>query len=578
MKSSFLIFHKYFIFILSISIPSILNSQEASNIPDSLKNKSAEEIVSLINFSSTDEKERIYEKTFLYLQNKKKNTSQKYLDLGEALYVVENYKKSLTYFVKAAEIAKEIEDNRLLFISNIKQSHCYFQSSINEKAIEAYFKALTIAKENKNIDQEIIAYSGLIAILPLINKEDKAIDFSLYTLNLIEKASFKNKKNHVRLLTTISDAYLAKEDYDAMLVHVEKGIALAKKLDYKEGLLDLYIKKGRLFYHKKEWSQAFEYLYKAETIIEKNNIVHGFFPIINTNYHLARCFYDLKKYDEGIIYLLKTVSILKEKNLENNIVIATYNLLAKCYLETDKKDEAIHFLKKVIELKDHIQNKKNKAINEFNEQDSEKLLTQISGLQGQHQIDKKEVTYMLISVVIVITALFLVLIAYTKKQKSNQLVFKKLIQQISALELEKNNATSNKKVTKSVVIDDNTVEEVIKRLDRLEEQEYFLSPNSNLRSMAKKAKTNATYLSSIINSSKGKNFNDYINDLRIEYALERLKNDKMFRSFSIKGIATELGYKSDYSFTKHFKVKTGLNPSYYIKEINKLVSEEENKA
>ncbi len=86
--------------------------------------------------------------------------------------------------------------------------------------------------------------------------------------------------------------------------------------------------------------------------------------------------------------------------------------------------------------------------------------------------------------------------------------------------------------------------------------------------MSKKVKTNTTYLSKIIKTHKAASFNDYINDLRIEYALKRIKNDKKFRSFSVKSIALEIGYKTDNSFTKHFKSKTGLNPSYYIKKIN----------
>jgi len=31
-----------------------------------------------------------------------------------------------------------------------------------------------------------------------------------------------------------------------------------------------------------------------------------------------------------------------------------------------------------------------------------------------------------------------------------------------------------------------------------------------------------------------------------------------------------VGYKSDYSFSKHFKAKTGINPSQFIKQIKEL--------
>ena len=571
MNTPLLSIRMYFFFLCHLATITTIHAQEKQEATNSIKNISIEKLAQIITNKKGG---NIYEKTFFNNEDENINL-QNYIQLGEALYNLENYKQSVVYFSKAADLAREIDDNRLLFISTIKQSQCYMQSWKNEKAIEAYYNALTIARENKNIDQEIIAYSGLIAILPLINKEDKAIAFSIYTLSLVKKSTFENKKNHVRLLTTIADAYLAKGDYDNMLTHVDTGIAIAEKLNFKEGLLDLYIKKGRIYNYKRQWPQAFEYLYKAETILKEGNITHRFFPMIYTNYYLAISFYDLKEYDKAIAYLLKTLDLLKDEDLEKVMVVDTHYLLAKCYLKKGNSEEAIKFLTKVIELKDRVQNKKDKVINEFHEQDSEKLLSQIEGLQGQLKKDKKANAYMLIWIAIILSILFIVVAIYIKKQKANEKKFKTLLQQIT--ELEKNKSLSSKKTNKnlkSIVIDIDTIEEIIKRLDKLEEQEYFLHINCNLRSMAKKTKTNATYLSQIINSHKGKNFNDYINDLRIEYVLERLKNDKRFRSFSIKGIATELGYKSDYSFTKHFKMKTGLYPSYYIKEINKLVSSE----
>jgi len=156
-----------------------------------------------------------------------------------------------------------------------------------------------------------------------------------------------------------------------------------------------------------------------------------------------------------------------------------------------------------------------------------------------------------------------------KKQKKNKKIFDELIQKVNAYESEMLKQLDIQEEAKEIVIDDEKIDKVLKGLMKLEQQEYYLRLDCNLRSVAKKVKTNATYLSKIINKHHQKNFNEYINDLRIDYALRRIKNDRKFRSFSVKSIATEIGYKSDYSFAKHFKAKTGLNPSYYIKNIQK---------
>ncbi|MGJ8661243.1 MAG: helix-turn-helix domain-containing protein, partial [Bacteroidota bacterium] len=112
--------------------------------------------------------------------------------------------------------------------------------------------------------------------------------------------------------------------------------------------------------------------------------------------------------------------------------------------------------------------------------------------------------------------------------------------------------------------------QILDGLKELESVNYFLNPDCNSYNVAKKIKTNTSYLSKVVNQEFEKNFNTYINDLRINYAIVQLKEDKRFRSFSIQSIAEELGYKSADSFTKYFKIHTGLNPSFYIKQLNSL--------
>ena len=94
--------------------------------------------------------------------------------------------------------------------------------------------------------------------------------------------------------------------------------------------------------------------------------------------------------------------------------------------------------------------------------------------------------------------------------------------------------------------------------------------------MAKKINTNSTYLSKTLQSHKQKKFVQYITDLRLEYALKRLKNDTKFRTYDIKSIASELGFNTAESFSKAFKKRTGIYPSFYIKNLNKLSTDQGN--
>ncbi|MEM6687195.1 MAG: helix-turn-helix domain-containing protein, partial [Bacteroidota bacterium] len=77
-----------------------------------------------------------------------------------------------------------------------------------------------------------------------------------------------------------------------------------------------------------------------------------------------------------------------------------------------------------------------------------------------------------------------------------------------------------------------------------------------------------SYLSKLVNAHKGKSFTAYITDLRVNYAIRRLKEDRKFRSYTIDSIARDIGFNRSESFSRAFKNKTGLYPSYYIKRLD----------
>ena len=111
------------------------------------------------------------------------------------------------------------------------------------------------------------------------------------------------------------------------------------------------------------------------------------------------------------------------------------------------------------------------------------------------------------------------------------------------------------------------VKSVLIALEELENNNTFLDNEITLNSLSKLYNTNSNYLSKIINTYKEKNFSTYISDLRIEYCLEKLKNDTTFRKYSIKAIAFEVGFNNTESFSKAFFKKTEIHPSYFIKEL-----------
>jgi AraC-like DNA-binding protein len=157
---------------------------------------------------------------------------------------------------------------------------------------------------------------------------------------------------------------------------------------------------------------------------------------------------------------------------------------------------------------------------------------------------------------------------FKRKQHQNKTRFQQLLLKIEKLEEPKEKVVPETliKETSNPVTDENALQ-ILKALAIFEEKELYLRQDCTLGYVAKKAKTNTTYLSNVINTYKEKPFKSYLSELRINAALIKLKNDEKLRSYTIKAIAEEFGFKRSETFSRAFKAQTDVYPSYYIKSL-----------
>lgn len=69
-------------------------------------------------------------------------------------------------------------------------------------------------------------------------------------------------------------------------------------------------------------------------------------------------------------------------------------------------------------------------------------------------------------------------------------------------------------------------------------------------------------LSNLLNQYAGKNFNDFVNEFRVEEAKRKLI-DPRYANFTIAAVALECGFNSLATFQRVFKQTTGVTPSQY---------------
>ena len=86
----------------------------------------------------------------------------------------------------------------------------------------------------------------------------------------------------------------------------------------------------------------------------------------------------------------------------------------------------------------------------------------------------------------------------------------------------------------------------------------------SLGMLAAQLNTNTKYLSEIINRQKNKNFNSYINELRINYITDKLRSNPNYLHYKVRYLAEECGFSSHSTFTTVFKSVVGVSPTIFL--------------
>lgn len=127
--------------------------------------------------------------------------------------------------------------------------------------------------------------------------------------------------------------------------------------------------------------------------------------------------------------------------------------------------------------------------------------------------------------------------------------------------------TSNDGAEKEGWIKEETIYKILRELAIFEQKHLFLDKDLSLSSLAALLKTNTKYLSHTINSKKGKDFNRYVNELRIDYIIDKLIHQPEYRTYKIVYLAELCGISSHSKFSHLFKEIKGIIPSDFIKKL-----------
>lgn len=99
-------------------------------------------------------------------------------------------------------------------------------------------------------------------------------------------------------------------------------------------------------------------------------------------------------------------------------------------------------------------------------------------------------------------------------------------------------------------------------------EKAYEDPELTLLQAAKRFGASHTLLSKMINQGFGQNFNDFVNQYRVE-AVKRSIEAGAHQSQTLLGIAFDCGFNSKATFNRAFKKATGMSPKEWVEKITK---------
>lgn len=456
------------------------------------------------------------------------------------------------------------------------------------KSMEELVIANSHANKNGNIDQQyrIKYFIGLLKNNLGEYKETLDIFKSIekYYKNKFEDDNHKNRYNYIKSIYALGNAYNDNKNYDSAYYQNRRGIGLSLKSEDSILYPNFLLSSGVTHYYTKQYQSAIDSIIKFKNIYgNDNNISKIYFT--TSDLYLGKIYSEQNKIDKSIDYLKKVDSAtFAQKNFFPNLRSA-YEILIKSYKQKGDIEKQLYYIDRLLKF-DSISGKEfkhlYKKINE--EYSTPNLIHKKQEIIDSLKKNNKSKIVVLIILSSVSLVLILILVWNNRKKRTYKKRFLDLLHQSSnaipkeinpPLTIDKKELKEDKKDIIDIGISDIIVSDILKNLEEFEENQGFLNSNITINELSKEFKTNSKYLSKVINAHKNKGFSSYINDLRVDFVIKKLKSNSKFRKYTIKAIANEIGFNTTEAFSKSFYKSTGIYPSFFLKQLEKELKDHE---
>ncbi|PXX26018.1 tetratricopeptide repeat protein [Arenibacter sp. ARW7G5Y1] len=572
--------------------------------------------------NKNDFKENFLDIEFLLDKNKNAQGKEKVLTLLNlfTVYIYKSAELANTYNEKAMLLSEKLAFKEGTLKANYNRAYFLFVLGDFEESMK---KVLEVQKVvGPSAYPEI--YADISTLKSYIHSErgeyDKALETGLRLLDSAEKS--KNDYLLMKANSALSHYYLRIENYSKSLSYCLEGLHYILKLKKTQYIYPKIDEIARMTAKLNDPKGALK-IYAFFLEIEKQLPPAGSYILASVHSNMANIYMSVGEHEKALTHISKALEI----NFENNYLFRIPRALtvqAELYLQIKDTAQAISNYEKSIEAAENIDAfdvvKRNsyvlgqlyekthqlsksddykslyKAINDslFTNEKEQKIIIletkrkikevlqnkKILELENKAQKAKFRAIIMVLALLFIISTISLY--SYLKVRKKNRLLLLRTIDlaEIQLRMSEKINGFQHMETQWSIErksadipktqprLDKDIKNIILTKLEKLEKENFFLDPNCNLHQLSEQLKTNPKYLSQVINQEKKSNFNNYINELRINYLLPLLLKNIEFRNSKLSYIAFSLGYNNLNTFNAAFKKRLGILPSNFINELN----------
>lgn len=566
-------------FFLTVIFSNLLYSQDKSI--DSLKTFNYKDLKNKF-YTYYDNDKTIESKSIAnyYLQKAKKEKNNGEIAEGYIItHLNENFSNALKYLDSLSVLSKNKQTSISAAKIYILKGNLYYKYDNLKASLNNYILGLKYARIQNN--QELIDATNInIAYLNCYmgKNEAAARTFRHYLYNA------KNSEfDHNQMRVSLINCYIEINKLDSANVLIQEGLNSQFVHKNKYSINQYLYLSGRANLKQKKYTDAITELSKA----------YNYFSSINDNtanytlFYIGKSHAGLKNKEKAVQNFITLDANLQKTNFTSFPEIReAYTYLIDYYKEKNDKVKQLYYIERFIKVDEKLDEQFKYLSTELPKKyDTPNLLQEKENIIHDLQNRKTILNVSIVFLLIILISLSFLYYKSKKTEKQHRKIAQDLINSIEMRDLETKETkivTNPSPIIEQTETEDKITEDktakatpediaqfILKELEIFESKELFLKKGITSASLAKSIKTNTTYLSEVINTQKGKNFATYLNDLRIDYALNRLVKDKKFRSYKLLAIAEELGYNNEQSFSLAFKKKTGITLSVYIKEIEK---------